>query len=97
MGKKRILYLRVCLKWYVYPDQLCCVCVCSCLIDARNNFGGPLRPPPSVAAKWISVVSTTFVAVSIVGMTISTLPALQYQDAQVTPPTPTWPTGSYLT
>jgi len=40
------------------------------------------KPDTSVAAKWISVVSTTFVAISIVGMTISTLPALQYQDAQ---------------
>ena len=31
----------------------------------------------------ISVVSTAFVSVSIVGMVISTLPALQYQDAMV--------------
>ena len=36
-----------------------------------------------MAAHCVSVISTSFVAISIVGMTVSTLPALQYQDAQV--------------
>ena len=53
------------------------------------------KPDTSRAAQIISVLSTIFVSVSIVGMTISTLPALQYQDAQVTPPTPTWPNSAY--
>ena len=37
----------------------------------------------SMAAHCVSVISTSFVAISIVGMTVSTLPALQYQDDQV--------------
>ena len=36
-----------------------------------------------MAAHCVSVISTSFVAISIVGMTVSTLPALQYQDDQV--------------
>ena len=38
------------------------------------------KPDTSRAAQVISILSTIFVSVSIVGMTISTLPALQYQD-----------------
>ena len=41
------------------------------------------NPFHSMAAHCVSVISTSFVAISIVGMTVSTLPALQYQDAQV--------------
>ena len=37
------------------------------------------KPDTSTAAQVISVLSTIFVAVSIVGMTISTLPVLQYK------------------
>ena len=37
------------------------------------------KPDTSRAAQVISVLSTVFVAVSIVGMTISTLPILQYK------------------
>ena len=37
------------------------------------------KPDTSRAPQIISVLSTAFVAVSIVGMTISTLPALQYE------------------
>jgi len=40
------------------------------------------KPDTSMAAHCVSVISTSFVAISIVGMTVSTLPALQYQDAQ---------------
>jgi len=39
------------------------------------------KPDTSRAAQVISVLSTAFVTVSIVGMTISTLPSLQYKDA----------------
>ena len=39
------------------------------------------KPDTSPAAQVISVLSTLFVAVSIVGMTISTLEILQYKDA----------------
>ena len=37
------------------------------------------KPDTSTAASVISVLSTVFVAISIVGMTISTLPSLQYE------------------
>ena len=37
------------------------------------------KPDTSTPAKYISIMSTVFVAISIVGMTISTLPALQYE------------------
>ena len=40
------------------------------------------KPDTSRAAQVISVMSTMFVAVSIVGMTISTLEVLQYKDQQ---------------
>ena len=40
------------------------------------------KPDTSRAAQVISVMSTIFVAVSIVGMTISTLEILQYKDQQ---------------
>merc|ERR1719483_94816 len=40
------------------------------------------KPDTSRAAQVISVLSTIFVAISIVGMTISTLPVLQYKDVQ---------------
>ena len=40
------------------------------------------KPDTSRAAQVISVLSTMFVAVSIVGMTISTLEILQYKDHQ---------------
>lgn len=40
------------------------------------------KPDTSRAAQIISVLSTVFVAISIVGMTISTLPVLQYKDVQ---------------
>ena len=40
------------------------------------------KPDTSRAAQVISVLSTMFVAVSIVGMTISTLEILQYKDQQ---------------
>merc|ERR1719347_816079 len=40
------------------------------------------KPDTSRAAQVISVLSTIFVSVSIVGMTISTLPVLQYRDVQ---------------
>ena len=41
------------------------------------------KPDTSTAASVISVMSTVFVAVSIVGMTISTLPSLQYEVRQL--------------
>ena len=37
------------------------------------------KPDTSTAASAISIMSNLFVAVSIVGMTISTLPSLQYE------------------
>lgn len=37
------------------------------------------KPESSLAAKIVSVISMSFVFVSIVGMVISTLPALQYK------------------
>ena len=40
------------------------------------------KPDTSTAASVISIMSTVFVAVSIVGMTISTLPSLQYEVGQ---------------
>lgn len=40
------------------------------------------KPDTSRAAQIISVLSTIFVSISIVGMTISTLPSLQYKDAR---------------
>jgi len=43
------------------------------------------KPETSMAANVISIMSTVFVAVSIVGMTISTLPSLQYEDARGNP------------
>ena len=41
------------------------------------------KPDTSTAASVISIMSTVFVAVSIVGMTISTLPSLQYEVRHV--------------
>jgi len=39
------------------------------------------KPDTSRAAQVISIVSTGFVAISIVGMTVATMPSLQYEDA----------------
>ena len=54
-------------------------------IDCGNDTYTYIKKNPfhSMAAHCVSVISTSFVAISIVGMTVSTLPALQYQDAQV--------------
>ena len=38
------------------------------------------KPDTSVPAKYISILSNICVAVSIIGMTMSTMPALQYED-----------------
>ena len=43
------------------------------------------KPESSKAAKIVSIISMTFVFISIIGMVISTLPALQYTVANVNP------------
>ena len=82
----------------VCPKQCCC-CLSSFLnfpfpvqlYIIHYYFWGSVSKPKiykinlfhSMAAHCVSVISTSFVAISIVGMTVSTLPQLQYQDAQV--------------